>query len=1564
MDNLVEINNAIEALSLFNSENPSPKIEAKISELEKTLSKITATTNKVNEVEDVIVSGSPKVDLSYIPVSQTCKGLDTLVPASQRYEMLRAMETIDRKVGGVDEYVADRLGYINSKCEIEEYKTGMQCLCNAFSAEQVDAIAMAIYNIEERKQGCIIGDMTGIGKGRIAGGIIKYAINQGRLPIFFTEKPNLFSDIYRDLISINADAGIPKIIVDKNSVVIKRKRAKVEDIKEKILSDIEDNEFELDGFDSEKTKSDKDLMKKAIQEYRELYFEDKVEEVYDTYKNKNYDTEIIGKERIIPFIINKKEPKTNILDEDNNTIYTGQDDTERNSAFELKRIPKEYNVVLTTYSQFGRTSSKYSFLQAISEGAIIIMDESHNASGDSNVGIFLRGILELSEGCLFLSATFAKRPDNMPLYASKTCIKDCQLEDKDLVFAIEKGGSPLQEILSSQLTSEGQMLRRERSYDGIQVKYEYLDERQVQEGRPDLNLRAKHSALSDSITDMLRKVILFQREFVDPFVKVLKTRAKKNKNGGVDNQPAFSGIFQVINQLLFSIKAETSAMLAVEAIRNGEKPIIAFSSTMESFLNYIENEDGTPVGTGDIIQDDFSLIVERRLKNCLKYKVTTPEGESETVYIDLEDDLGSIAKARYDEIYEQLKSSVTGVSLFPIDIIKNYIWNAGFKVNEVTGRSRNLKINGDGTATIQNRQQKPVKQAFNEYNNNEVDCLLINITGATGASAHAIPTKSVPADKVKPRHMIILQAELDINKEVQKRGRIFRTGQIYNPKYTYVISCIPAEKRFMMMLQKKLASLDSNTSANQKNSNALLSVTDFLNKYGDKITIKFLSQNVDLVVSLDDPLGMLEWNGEVPSIKKEYLEEKSSIPDGAVHKVTGRIAILKTEEQEAFYESIIADYIKEIQYLDSVGENDLEIQYIKYNAETISRNIAIAGNGSDSPFGGEAYVEHCLVDNLKKPNGKNIVDALINDSLTIKDVKYTGEELQKILLKELEDWKDSEDLSDEINANLWKEKAVDGLKKSPQYKKLLDKDTDEAEEWHNNKMYEIDEITDRKLMSWKSNTQSTYNLAYNRFKFFYIGRVISIKEGDKETEYGVFTGYKFGNSKNKFTPSNVSLNFQFPSNRKNLNIPMSKMELIFAIQNSSQSVDSRMQSYWYEDWNSHCKSFTADKIYANIVTGNILLAYKVEQYSKGKLIEYTLADGGRAKGILLNEQTEKSTLIKGENMVNIPLSRLKLPTPTGLVLKGEMFSLTKERNERFSLRIGGKKDDYFAIIQSADLKSLSINNTFTKVGETYNAIYEDSKWNSVIEVLIIMNVSANLTLARAIELGFEASKKEGVREPLIDHIKEVVEGEYANEKPPIELDKISHLISESQYSYLKDSEENQRLISMMVRHIPMIPKLYEGKKEYVLLKYFNQDNVYYICELAGQNAFGYKNGEYGKLNISEIIKDCALDMKFISATDYGRLVNTTNEVEEVEQVQVEPKEGGLLSLAEFKHTKKGYMQYVVKMNSRTDEFVKLKAIATKNGGFYSSFSGGGAIAGFLFMKKEQALKMINDYNNG
>jgi hypothetical protein len=129
----------------------------------------------------------------YTPRSKVAD-LQTLVPVNMKAAIEDSLDALIKEVGPLDEYVAAKLGYDVTK------------LPDYFGAEQVDALALAIAQVE-RDAGFIIGDQTGIGKGRVVAAMIRYAIKSGLTPIFVTEKPNLYGDMMRDL----EDVGVKNI---------------------------------------------------------------------------------------------------------------------------------------------------------------------------------------------------------------------------------------------------------------------------------------------------------------------------------------------------------------------------------------------------------------------------------------------------------------------------------------------------------------------------------------------------------------------------------------------------------------------------------------------------------------------------------------------------------------------------------------------------------------------------------------------------------------------------------------------------------------------------------------------------------------------------------------------------------------------------------------------------------------------------------------------------------------------------------------------------------------------------------------------------------------------------------------------------------------------------------------------------------------------------------------------------------------------------------------------------------------------------------------------------------
>jgi hypothetical protein len=108
----------------------------------------------------------------YEPQS-SLSSLETLLPKNHVDAVRRSLEAVQEKYGDIDKFVAKELGFTPSQ------------LADAFAAEQVDALALAIAN-HKIGEAFIIGDQTGVGKGRAAAGMIRYAQRQGLLPVFVT----------------------------------------------------------------------------------------------------------------------------------------------------------------------------------------------------------------------------------------------------------------------------------------------------------------------------------------------------------------------------------------------------------------------------------------------------------------------------------------------------------------------------------------------------------------------------------------------------------------------------------------------------------------------------------------------------------------------------------------------------------------------------------------------------------------------------------------------------------------------------------------------------------------------------------------------------------------------------------------------------------------------------------------------------------------------------------------------------------------------------------------------------------------------------------------------------------------------------------------------------------------------------------------------------------------------------------------------------------------------------------------------------------------------------------
>lgn len=837
---------------------------------------------------DKSVRGLSTEKVTYAPKSENPFTLKAVMPADQQEAVNKNLE----KLGDADQFLVDELGY-NDKDDLYSH----------LAAEQVDSVALAL---QQAKKGnaFIIGDMTGIGKGRQAASLIRYAKKQGQVPVYFTKTAGLLSDVYRDLV----DIGSPDL---RPFVFGSAKEAAITDSDGKVV-------FALPS------KSEVKRVLDYIEKNGKL--PDEYDYVLTTYSQ----------------------------------VSNGVYEFDENGARKEKKLAKGKTFGAAALSGQRRRDA----IEKLMDNAYLILDESHTAGGNSGQGNYFQHIIQKAKNVTFFSATFAKRPDNMPIYALRTAMNEGGMKSSDLIDAVKRGGATLQEIMSQTLTQCGQMIRRERDMTGVTIDWKAIDDpERVQEQREQY----------DSIIGLFNDIINFQKKYVSSYVDerneelaaIQSTIGIKKGTAalGIKNQPFASKAFNTVQQVLLSLKAKSAAERAIDYLKQGMKPVIALNNTNESQTGNLalgEEMDAPDLGTS----------LKKGLEGTLRYTQKDAKDNSESGYIKLSD-LGDEAVEAYHELEKKIEQTSTGLSLSPIDVIKNELQKAGYKVGELTGRQTEFVYNDNGTVTKVKRADTDKKKLAREFNDGQIDALILNKSAATGISLHA----SSKYKDQKKRVMIVAQQQLDVNDEVQMRGRIDRTGQVARGAYEYVVSLIPAEQRLLMMFKAKLKSLDANTTSSQKSKFNEMEVADITNKYGDKVVKEYMAEHLDLYARMADPFGWEKSNGEdLSRIDPQTLVASGGgVGDGEAgadaSKLLGRMALLKVSEQEKMLLEISELYANEIQRLNEMGENDLEITELPLKAKTLHKEVWKQGAepGGDNAFADNTYIEKVNMAILKKP---------------------------------------------------------------------------------------------------------------------------------------------------------------------------------------------------------------------------------------------------------------------------------------------------------------------------------------------------------------------------------------------------------------------------------------------------------------------------------------------------------------------------------------------------------------------------------------------------------------------
>jgi hypothetical protein len=379
--------------------------------------------------------------------------------------------------------------------------------------------------------------------------------------------------------------------------------------------------------------------------------------------------------------------------------------------------------------------------------------------------------------------------------------------------------------------------------------------------KSDLCSTAIKNAIYKKATDLGKELVsmdIYQEALKAPKESASRVQREWIKNNlgkyvvdySTDSISRYKATFR--ENLFLAVKAKFSADKIIECLNTPvtyknvdgtqhtapQKPIIAMANTGEAIFNELRLQEGQEV------INDFSVYLRavynklfagtfslRRVDNNIFESTSSLESrdvdyvfeeyEYEVVMDDFYDngEMITAIQARLDaynsqlpfSIIDYLRDRIESVQRAPIYFAPNgapLFGRAGsqnYKFAEGTSRKYMFKRDDAGVLRYQkNDRIKSTTKVFRAFNDGDVDVMLINVVASTGGSAQSSPNEGVDT---RPRNMFVVQFELDINVEVQKRGRINRTGQLNSPSYTYIITQIPVELRKYLMFRKKLRKL-------------------------------------------------------------------------------------------------------------------------------------------------------------------------------------------------------------------------------------------------------------------------------------------------------------------------------------------------------------------------------------------------------------------------------------------------------------------------------------------------------------------------------------------------------------------------------------------------------------------------------------------------------------------------------------------------------------------------------------------------------------------------------------
>ncbi|MBE9160048.1 strawberry notch C-terminal domain-containing protein [Nodosilinea sp. LEGE 06152] len=879
---------------------------------------------QANTEEDILQQPQDEaVTLPYKPRSQGYS-LGVLAPASAITAYGNVFDRIEATTGlGVDAYVQDRL-----------QEPDLDSLYSHYAAEQIDTLALAIYNHEYKQQATVVGHDTGIGKTRIVAGLCRYAQNQGLTPAVVTADPTLYKDlVYRD----GPDTGnqFRPFITDNGLNV------RVEDSQGELIGQIETpkkNGVNVRRFTELGTIGDHNLLMSTYGQLQGLASKDR------------------------RALFEALAPNLFLIADESHKAGGPAGEFEISSYEESARAKK---------------MAAGTFIAPVTE--------------------FFQDLTQRVGGFVASSATAIKEPVVAArLFYHTTDFKDAAEDQKTFAGHLQSGGAAMQQMAFGLWSEAGGCIRFQKDYSGVDFSPAPVAV-SLDRAEGNIQLMAAINRFDEYKQGLLEELdermaetgeALFRHDTHVGYAGVESTTF----TSVVHNLGAICAIAlkaeATADLAIAELEAGRKPVIMLQ--RTGEsvlKDLVKLTNgSIETHNAIFPDDQRSILNPGDPFDITAGEYFKRYLDAARTIRIVgahEDEGGGKVIlphYL-TDAELGERGVEIYNQVLTAIKSSDwTGLPADPIAYMEARIRQAGYNAVEMTGRSQRLEYqptaDGQFVTTYQARKSGAAAKVATiaGFQNGTVDAVITNLT--TGYSLHAAING---ATDLRRRSMLILQAHPDVNQCEQSIGRTHRSGQLDpevhpatgtdsegNPlwgqkagefglpmfKLVYGEG-LPTEARAMAVLMNKMRGLKSNTAGTGESQFSGADVPDFLNKYGDQAAANAMAAMPEVNQTLDYPCSAPDKDGDVSF--------------GDVRKLTGRVAILSSDQpptpddpypslalQGEVYDLLISEYNGLKDRLTAMGAWDLDAQKMDLDARPLRRKMLHNGDGGN-PFRQPVY---------------------------------------------------------------------------------------------------------------------------------------------------------------------------------------------------------------------------------------------------------------------------------------------------------------------------------------------------------------------------------------------------------------------------------------------------------------------------------------------------------------------------------------------------------------------------------------------------------------------------------